>query len=256
MGTETTAFVIEYLCSLAPEFFAARMRGASEVDILRLEQAAELRMSDGHRELLRAMGSTPARVLNPFLNDRDFCIDTLVVEYEQARREGLVLPRGVVYFSSSEITGSNIFLRHGAAPSDDPEIGDIHPKTGAFMLLDAGHFESYLQWHAFFFRMNQLDNEIHVRPPWNAELERWEGNHDECRELLVAQGFERVFTIGANSECFEHDGIAASLYHDGSVAMAGDDLEALTQRAEGMAAKTRLIIERIPNRGRLRAPRE
>ena len=77
---------------------------------------------------------------------------------------GLVLPPGVVYFSSSEITGSSIFLRHGAAPFDDPEIGDIHPKTGAFVLLDAGRFESCLRWHAFFFRMNQRDNELHMRP--------------------------------------------------------------------------------------------
>jgi hypothetical protein len=256
MGTETTASVVAYLRSLAPEFFAARMRGASEAEILRLEQVAGLRMSDGHREFLRAMGATPARVLNPFLNDRDFCIDTLVPEYEQARREGWALPAGVVYFSSSEITGSNIFLRHGAAPSDDPEIGDLHPKTGAFVLLDAGHLESYLQWHAFFFRMNQLDNELHVRPPWNAEKERWEGSPDECREHLVAQGFERVFTIGTNSECYEHDGVAVSLYHDGSVAMAGDDLDALMQRAEAMAAKSGLVIERVPNQGRLRAPRE
>lgn len=256
MGTETTASLIAYLRALAPEFFAARMRGASEADILRLEQAAGLRMSDGHREFLRAMGATPARVLNPFLNDRDFCIDTLVAEYEQARREGLVLPPGVVYFSSSEITGSNIFLRHGAAPSDDPEIGDIHPKTGAFVLVDAGHFEGYLQWHAFFFRMNQLDNELHVRPPWNAEHERWEGNPAACRGLLEGQGFERVFTIGAHAECFEHDSIAVFLYHDGSMAMAGDDLEALNERAEAMATETRLVIERIPNRGRLRAPRE
>jgi hypothetical protein len=172
MGTESTASIIAYLRSLAPELFAARMRGASEAEILRLEQAAGLRMSDGHRELLRAMGMTPARVLNPFLNDRDFCVDTLVAEYEYVRREEIVLPPGVVYFSSSEITGSNIFLRHGASFSDDPEIGDIHPN------------------------------------------------------------------------------------HDGSMRMAGDDLDELKRRAEAMAAQTRLVIERVPNAGRLRAPRE
>lgn len=232
------------------------MRGASEAEILRLEQAAGLRMSDGHREFLRHMGMTPARVLNPFLNDRDFCIETLAAEYEYILREEIVLPPNVVYFSSSEITGSNIFLRHGATPSDDPEIGDIHPKTGGFVLLNAGHFESYLRWHAFWFRMNQLDYELHVRPLWNAEEERWEGDPNKCRALLEAQGFERVFTVGTNSECFEHDGVAASLYHDGAMAMAGDDLEELQRRAEAMAAQTRLVIERVPNRSRLRAPRE
>jgi hypothetical protein len=256
MGTESTASIIAYLRVLAPEFFATRMRGASEAEILRLEQAAGLRMSDGHREFLRAMGMTPARVLNPFLNDRDFRVETLVAEYEYIRREEIVLPPDVVYFSSSEITGSNIFLRHGASPSDDPEIGDIHPKTGKLVLLDAGHLESYLRWHVFFFRMNQLDHELHVRPRWNAEAERWEGDPDKCRELLEAQGFERVFTIGTNSECYEHEGVAAFLYHDGAMAMAGDDLDELKRRAEAMATETRLIIERVPNAGRLRAPRE
>jgi hypothetical protein len=256
MGTESTATIIAYLRSLAPEFFATRMRGASEAQIQRLEQAAGLRMSDGHREFLRAMGTTPARVLNPFLNDRDYCIDTLVAEYEYIRREEIVLPPGVVYFSSSEITGSNIFLRLGASRSDDPEIGDLDSETGEFGRLDAGHFESYLRWHAFGFRMDQLEHEIHVRPAWNAEEERWEGDPDKCRELLEAQGFERVFIIGTNSECYEIEGVAASLYHDGAMAMAGDDLEELKRRAEAMAAQTRLIIERVPNAGRLRAPCE
>lgn len=256
MGTETTASLIAYLRALAPEFFAARMRGASEADILRLEQAAGLRASDGHREFLRAMGATPARVLNPFLNDHDFCVDTLVAEYEQARRDEIVLPAGVMYFSSSEITGANIFLRHGAAPSDDPEIGDIHPKTGAFVVMDARHFESYLRWHAFSFRMSQLDNELHVRPLWNAEHERWEGNPAACRGLLERQSFERVFAIGTRAECFERDGIAVLLYQDGSMAMAGDDLVALNAQAEAMATVTRLVIERVPNRGRFQAPRE
>jgi hypothetical protein len=256
MATESTASLVEYLRALAPEFFGARMRGASEAEILRLERAAGLRMSDGHREFLRAMGATTARVLNPFLNDHDFCVDKLVAEYEQARRDGLVLPLGVVYFSSSAITGANIFLRHGAAPSDDPEIGDIQPKTGAFVLVDARHFESYLRWHAFSFRMSQLDHELHVRPSWNAEHERWEGNPAACRGLLESQGFERVFAIGTHAECFEHDGVAVFLYHDGSMAMAGDDLAALNERAEAVAAETKLVIERIPRRGRLRAPRE
>ena len=133
MGTKTTASIIAYLRSLAPEFFAARMRGASEVEILHLEKVAGLRMSDGHREFLRAMGKTPARVLNPFLNDRDFCVATLVTEYEYLRKEATDLPPGVVYFSSSEITGSNIFLRHGADSSDDPEIGE-----GCLHLSDRG----------------------------------------------------------------------------------------------------------------------
>lgn len=256
MGTESTASIIAYLRSLAPEFFAARMRGANEAEIRRLEQVAGLRMSDGHRELLRAMGMTHARMLNPFLNDRDFCVETLVAEYEYLQREGISLPPGVVYFSSSEITGSNIFLRHGPDPSDDPEIGDLGAKTMEFVLLDAGHFESYLRWHAFHFRMNQLDHEIGVGPVWNGKDERWEGDPDKCRELLRAQGFELMFTVGNNSECFEHDGVAVALYHDGSMAMAGDDLDELKRRAELLAAQTRLVIERVPNRGRLRAPRQ
>lgn len=38
--------------------------------------------------------------------------------------------------------------------------------------------------------------------------------------------------------------------------MAGDDLDALRRRADGLAAQTRLIIEPVPARGRLRAPRD
>lgn len=256
MGTKTTASIIAYLRSLAPEFFAARMRGASEVEILHLEKVAGLRMSDGHREFLRAMGKTPARVLNPFLNDRDFCVATLVTEYEYLRKEATDLPPGVVYFSSSEITGSNIFLRHGADSSDDPEIGDLAPETGHFILLGAGHFESYLQWHAFHFRMNQLDHELHVRPVWNEAEERWVGDPGKCREILEAQGFQRLFIVGNNSECFEHEGVAAALYHDGAMSMAGDDPDELKRRAEAMASEIRLVIETVPRLGRLRGPRE
>jgi hypothetical protein len=256
MGTETTASLIAYLRSLAPEFFAARMRGASEAEILQLEKAAGLRMSDGHREFLRAMGNTAARVLNPFLNDCDFCIATLMTEYEYLRRERTSLPPSVVYFSSSDITGSNIFLRHGADSSDDPEIGDLAAKTGQFILLDAGHFEGYLQWHAFHFRRKQLDHEIHVRPVWNEDEERWEGHPRKCRELLEAQGFQRLFIVGNYSECFEHAGVAAALYHDGAMSMAGDDPDELRRRAEAMASETKLVIEPVPRLGRLRAPRQ
>ncbi len=256
MGTENTVAVIAYLRSLAPEFFAARMRGASEAEILRLERLAGRRMSDGHREFLRAAGKTPARVLNPFLKDRDFCIETLVTEYESLRREGTSLPPGIVYFSSSEITGSNIFLRHGPESSDDPEIGDIAPETENFIPLDAGSFEGYLQWHAFHFRMNQLDYELHVRPVWNVDEERWESDPDRCRQILEAQGFQRLFIVGDNSECFEHEAVAVALYHDGAMAMAGDDPDALMRRAEAMASETRLVIEPVPRLGRLRAPRE
>jgi hypothetical protein len=256
MGTESMASIIAYLRSLAPRFFAARMRGASGADILQLEQAASLRMTDGHRELLRTMGNTPARVLNPFLNDRDFCIDTLVAEYGSLRREGISLPPGVAYFSSSEITGSNIFLRHGADPSDDPEIGDIHPKTGELILITERTLESYVRWHAFRHRMNQLDYELLVRPVWNAAEERWEGDHAKYHELLAAQGFAPVFHISDGTKCLEHDGIAVALCPDGSMGMAGDDLDELKRRAQLLAAQTRLVIEPVPSRSRLRAPRE
>ncbi len=257
MGTENTASIIAYLRTLAPEFFAERMRGASEAEILRLEQVAGLRMSDGHREFLRAMGMTPARVLNPFLNDRDFCIETLVAEYEYLGREQISLPPGVVYFSSSEITGSNIFLRHGSDPSDDPEIGDLHPKSNEFVGLDAGHLESYLCWFAFVFRTSQLDYELHVRPRWNEEESRWDGDPDKCRQLLEDLGFERVLALSMNtrSECLEHDGVAVALYRDGAMGMAGDDLDELKRIAEALAAQTPLVIEPVPSRGRLRAPR-
>lgn len=255
MGTESTAAIIAYLRSLAPAFFMERMRGSSEADILRLERVAGLRMSDGHREFLRAMGATPARVLNPFLNDRDFCVSTLVEEYEELRRERVCLPPGVVYFSSSAITGSNIFLRHGELPGDDPEIGDLSPQTGEFVVFDERHFESFLRRYSFHFRMFQLDHELHVRPPWNADEERWEGERDRCSELLQNRGFELVFTIDDGTECREQDGIAVALYHDGSMTMAGDDLEELQRRARNLAAETRLIIESVPNQSRLRAPR-
>ncbi|MBC8071690.1 MAG: hypothetical protein IAG13_25420 [Deltaproteobacteria bacterium] len=256
MGTESMASLVAYLRGLAPTFFAERMRAADDADIQRLEQAAGRRMSDAHREFLRAMGATPARVLNPFLNDRDFCIANLLVEYAERQREQLRLPAGVVYFSSSEITGSNIFLRQGAATSDDPEIGDLDPRTGAFVGIDAGYFEPYLRWHAFHFRLKQLDYELHVRPAWNAQESRWEGDRARCRELLEAEPFERVFDSGEYAEYFEDEGVAVALYHDGSMAMAGDDLDALRRRADGLAAQTRLIIEPVPARGRLRAPRE
>jgi len=232
------------------------MRGASEAQIQKLEHIAGLRMSDGHREFLRAMGMTPARVLNPFLNDRDFCIDTLIEQFEINRREKISLPPGVAYFSSSDITGSNIFLRLGADPKDDPEIGDLHPETNELVLFDAGHFESFLGWHAFHFRENQFDHELHARPRWNPERERWEGDPSRCRDWLTAQGFELVVSVGHNAECYEHGGVAISLFHDGSMSFTGDDFDELVKRARSMPPDIKLEIETVPSAGRLRAPRE
>ena len=257
MGTQTTAAVLDYLRSRAPDFFAERVRSATDADVARLEQAAGVRMSEGHREFLRVMGNTPAGVLNPFVNDRDFSIDNLIAEYASMRTQGFVIPKGFVYFSSSEITGSTIFLKQADEPTADPEIGDLAPDTRRFIPHDAQHFEAFLRWHAFHFRMNQLDEELLVGPRWDPKTARWEADLERSRDAVLAEGFEPVFGVPESyCEYFEDDGIAIALYHAGGMAVAGDDPEVLRSRAEALAGPLGVTSERVPGRTRLRAPRD
>lgn len=53
----------------------------------------------------------------------------------------------------------------------------------------------------------------------------------------------RLFIVGNNSECFEHEGVAAALDHDGAMFTASDDPDELSN-----GLKTRLVIDSPPPR--------
>lgn len=252
---QNVAAIIDYVRSLAPQFLATRMKGATDADILRLEAAAGTRMSDGHREFLRQVGATPAGLLNPFLHDRDFCVDTLVAEYESWKKVGQTFPAGIVYFSASELTGSNIFLRHSNSLADDPEIGDIADDFRTFVINDRRTLESYLRWFAFMFRLGQFDHAVEVGPRWNPRENRWEGNPKRMREMLAGMGFTTRFLIEDGSEDLDGDNLAATFYSNGSVLIAGDDYHELVRLGDKLMAELNVQLTDVARRERLLAPR-
>ena len=96
MGAQSIREIVDYLRRLAPAFFAERMRGASDLDIRRLAEAARAPLCESHREFLLLMGATPATALNPFLNDRDYCVDTLLAAYSDMDLADERLPERIV----------------------------------------------------------------------------------------------------------------------------------------------------------------
>ncbi|MEZ4452527.1 MAG: hypothetical protein R3B09_23890 [Nannocystaceae bacterium] len=250
------AALMDYLRALAPSFFAARMRGAADAEIERFERAAGERLSDGHREFLRHAGSTPPQALNPFLYDRDYCVDTLVAEYDGWRAAGQAFPPGIVYFSSSEITGETLFLRRGESLADDPEIGDLLDDGATFRRNARVSLVSYLRWFAFIFRCGQLAHGLDICPRWDRENQRWLGDRAAMRDILGRLGFTTRFELGDGCEQLDGDRSAATLESDGSATIFSDDGAALRRFAAALQVELDLGVTRIAASARLLAPRE
>lgn len=253
MGASRVAETIDYLRGLAPDFFGKRIRPATDADIARLEHAARQPMSEGHRAFLRAMGNTPATVLNPFLHDQDFSIDALVSEYEELREMGIENQQGTVYFSASNVSGATIFLRHGATLSDDPEVGSVSSTDEKFTPYPEGYFEPFLERAAFVFRSWQLEYALHLAPSFNKKTRSFEGHPKQCREALDELDFPVVFA-GPSVECREKDDIAVLLHGDGSMLIYGDDHGELDRVAMGILKHTWMSIQ--PHGIRKKAPRD
>jgi hypothetical protein len=250
------AGLVAYLHTLAPSFFEEQMRGASPGEIARLEEAAGTRHTVSHRDFLYAFGGTPAQALNPFLNDRDYCVETLVKEYADLHEAGESLPSGVVYFSSSSILGEYIFLRHGRSLDIEPDIGDIDFETGQFVTREIGRFESWLWWFAFKFRLAQPEIEIELIPPWDRTEQRWLGEPEICWELLEGMGLKLVFSLENGTRCADRGDVAAIIHPDGSGSLAGDDFVELEKIQDVLREHLDVSLKPKPQSRRLRAPRE
>lgn len=232
------------------------MRGASAGDIARLEDAAKTPLSDSHREFLTIIGSTPVQALNPFLNDCDYCIDTLVAAYAIHEEAKEPLPSGIVYFSSSDIAGSNIFLRHGKTPASEPEIGDIRFETEEFICKRIGRFESWLRWSAFEFQIGQKAHEFDLKPPWDETTRRWLGEPDRCWNLLEQMGFRLIFSLDNGTRCGDNGKVAAMIYSDGSGSLASDEIQHLWRLRDALKKHLTITIKPEPQGNRLHSPRE
>lgn len=243
MGHERTRNLITYLRNLAPDFFQSRMYGASADDVARLEETAKTQMSDCHKEFLLAFGNTPATMLNPFLNDRDYCINTLLSAYSWHHEYTQPIPSGIVYFSASEILSETILLRHGETTEVDPEVGDIRPETGDFIAKDL-RFVSWLEWFAFVFRISQPDHQVGFEALWDETRLRWVAEPEMTWEILNSMGFKEIFIFENGIRCADRGDVAAILHDDGSGTLAGDDLEELREIQ-------RVLTEDLPVRLRL-----
>jgi hypothetical protein len=257
---KTVPAIVDYLTGLAPRFFAERRRGASEAEIDRLQQAASVRLADGHREFLRHFGGCAATVLNPFLNDRDLSIAALVKEYgyEQTLPS---LPPGVVLFSASEFLGEIIYLENGAAPADEPRIGELRfapgqtEGPGVFVPRSPAGFFDYLLDAAFTFRISQPEHGLAYTAPWDAEREAWPSATAAVEQVLVEQGFRFQFQAGAR-RCFDPGDLVADVFvGDGSGEITGDDEDALEQVRNVLVTRVGLDFRRQTTSWRMFAPR-
>ena len=258
MGRESIRELEAYLRKLAPRFFAERMRGASDTDIAGLEAAAGTTLSESHREFLRVMGATPATVLNPFLTDRDFCVATLVADHAFMRANEECLPSHIALFSSSDLLGERIFLKHGASLADEPEVGDVSELalTAEFFPKDNAKFESWLQSGAFWFRLSQAEHQLALSSPYDDELQRFVGKREDVEPLLVGIGLHPLFRGGDNSVCLERGDVAAQLFADGSGRLAGDDAQELERIAAVLREQLPLGFTPVNGTVRNRAARE
>ena len=215
----------DYLRSLAPNFFKERIVGASQEEIGRLEEVARTRFTDIHREFLAVFGGTPSQQLNPFLNDRDFCVKTLLKAYTGHNEAEEPLPHGIVYFSSTD--DSNIFLRHAEKLDMEPELGNLVPETNEFVRYEM--FGSWLRGFAFTFRISQPEYQVMLEPLWDKNTERWIGEPEMFWKLLKEIGFKRIFSLDDGVRCVDRGDIAAIIEADGSGMLAGDKLEDLLE---------------------------
>lgn len=247
--------VIDYLFSLAPDFFAARVRPATAQDLVKVEAAARTPMSAMQRAFMLRLGNTPPRALNPWLLDRDWSCERLVETYVDDDATQWVRPEGLVYFSSSLVLGANIYLRHGPSLDDEPEVGDWDADAERLVLNSTPRFVGFLQWYAFNFRLGQPDHQLSVSPLWNYDELRWEGNAQACRDVLETLGLTRRFKIVGGVECWDAEGCAAHLYDDASMMIASDDPQWLKSLSEALREAAPMKIAQTPQGERLRAPR-
>lgn len=254
MSKKSVNSIFEYLTGLAPKFFAERMISATEKEISRLEIAAGTSLSDSHYEFLRIAGNTPAQALNPFLNDRDYYISALLSEYAYLQEMNEPLPQGIVYFSSSEILGENIFLRHGEDPADEPDVGGIDFETERFVCRTVKPFDHWLSSFAFAFRIGQFKHQLIVQIEFSTNDKHVEIR--SCMEVFLSLGCDHVFSLYSGIECFDNGEIAAILYADGGGELAGHNLWKLQQIQDLLDDKLNVRFKPQPTKEKFSSPLE
>lgn len=252
MSKESICNIFNYLTSLAPRFFAEHMEGATEQEISRLETAAGTNLSYSHREFLRIAGNTPAQALNPFLNDRDYCITTLLNEYSYLQEVKEKIPKGIVFFSSSKILGENIFLRHGKTLQDEPDVGDIDFNNEKFICRDVKPFDHWLSSSVFFFRIGQFKHKLRLQiklASANSSLEL-----QTCINTLVNMGCRRVFSLYSGTQCLDRGDLAVTIYADGSGKLASNNLWLLQEAQNKLNEQSDISFKLIPEKYQIYSP--
>lgn len=251
--------IVDYLTTLAPRFFLERMKGASDREISDLEKTANRTFCKSYYAFLKKMGNTQAELLDPFLNGRDFHIKTIKSNYQELHaakdEEGPPLPDSIIYFSSTEKSGEEIFLRQPLDPDEDPEIGSLDWETGEFYLKSIKTFENWLFSFAFTFRLAQLDYMLEFKAPWNEKEQVWMGQPSRYLEIMNGLGFQVKFKFPDGFVCHEREDIAITTHIESTSGCIASNDEAGLKKVISLLAH-HLKIEPYIVPDRFHAPKE
>jgi len=248
-----------YLIKLAPTFFSTYAKGAVQEDISELEEFARRTFCESYKTFLQFFGRTPAQALNPFLNNRDFEIETIKKAYSLAQEDceesGYCMPESIIFLSSSDILGEVIYLKQPELPSGDPDIGYLDWETGKLHPNYSGKFEEWLFSLAFEFKLAQFDYMREFESPWNKKDQVWMGQPEQYMKTMDDLGFEVVFEFTNGTVFHESNGVAVMAHlKDTSGRIACND-ELKVEKISGLLAyNLNLTISLSPER--LRAPKQ
>ncbi len=232
--------LLQYLVALAPEFFGARIKPATQEEVDRLAAAAMRPLPPYHRDFLLAFGNTPTDAIDPFLNGRAFNIGALSRGYERLARCGANIPEDVSIFSAPEYLDEFEFLQS----QDDREaqvlIGTVNFDSGEFFPDEVSVLEDHLLEFAFTFRIAQLDHVLDFVP-------RSDMSPDPGLQVMARMGLAPVFRLSAGVTCLEGGPWASVIFSDGSGHIASDDHRALLEICELLADQADMEIKPRPN---------
>lgn len=259
MSKQKIEEIVNYLTTLAPSFFLEKMQGASDREISNLEKTANRVFCGSYFAFLKKLGNTQAGMLDPFLYGRDFHINTIKSNYQELHaaedEEGPSLPDSIIYFSSTEHSGEEIFLRQPLDPDGDPEIGYFHWETGEFKLHPNKTFENWMFESAFDFRLDQLDFMLEFKAPWNEKSQVWEGQPSRYLEIMNSLGFQVKFEFPNGFVCHEREDIAISTHIESTSGCIASNNEAELKKVINILAY-QLEIEPYIVPDRYYAPKE
>lgn len=259
MGKVRIEELYSYLMELAPIFFSSQMKGASQEDISGLEEVANRTFNESYRTFLHFFGRTSAQALNPFLNDRDFEIETIKDAYQIAHEDcmefGYCMPESIIFFSSSDILGEVIYLRQPVELDGNPDIGYLDWDTGELHLNSFEKFEDWLFFLAFRFKLAQLDYMKDFSILGSNKTQALAGCSERYMETMNNLGFKLVFELLDGTVCHESTDVSILCHTDDISGSIASNDEGKVEKISGLLAyHLNMTISNSP--GRVRAPKQ